>query len=70
MPDSNTTAKIDQAERQIGNVLADLESETNSDVQKITLEDMVEVDPSTGKPAVHKGVDVTVTPRPKRQWIR
>ncbi|CAN7276677.1 MULTISPECIES: hypothetical protein [unclassified Acidovorax] len=69
MADS-TTSKVDKAEKEIGNVLADLENETDSEVQKIALEDMVEVDPSTGKPAVHKGVDVTVTPRPKRQWIR
>ena len=66
----NDTTKVDQAEKDIGNLLAELEEETDSDVQKIALEDMVEVDPVTGKPALHKGVDVTVTPRPKRQWIR
>ena len=69
MADSNQS-KVDKAEREIGNVLADLENETGSEVQKIALEDMVEVDPTTGKPAVHQGVDVTVSPRPKRQWIR
>lgn len=69
MADSNQS-KVDKAEREIGNVLANLENETGSEVQKIALEDMVEVDPTTGKPAVHKGVDVTVSPRPKRQWIR
>ncbi|MBV7541035.1 hypothetical protein [Acidovorax sp. sic0104] len=69
MADTNTT-KVDEAEKEIGNVLAELEDETDSEVQKIALEDMVEVDPATGKPALHKGVDVTVTPRPKRQWIR
>ena len=62
--------EVTQAEKQIGNVLANLESETNSDVKEIALEDLVETDPATGKPALHKGVEITITPRPSRKWIR
>lgn len=63
-------AEVDKAERKIDNILEDLEEETNSEVQDIDLEDVVETDPATGKPGVHKTVDVTVQPRPQRKWLK
>ena len=63
-------AEINEAERRIGNVLAELETQTGSDVKDISLEELVETDPATGRPAVHKGVEITVTPRPERRWVR
>ena len=70
MPIQNKPTEVERAEKRIGNVLADLEAQTNTEVEDISLEDLVETDPATGKPAVHKGVDITVNPRPERKWIR
>jgi len=64
------SAEVNEAERRIGNVLAELEGRTGSDVQGISLEELVDTDPATGRPAVHKGVEITVTPRPQRRWVR
>lgn len=64
------SAEINEAERRIGNVLAELETQTGSDVKDISLEELVDTDPATGQPAVHKGVEITVTPRPQRRWVR
>lgn len=69
MPNSKS-AEINEAERRIGNVLAELETQTGSDVKDISLEELVDTDPATGQPAVHKGVEITVTPRPQRRWVR
>lgn len=67
---NHKTAEINEAERRIGNVLAELETQTGSDVKDISLEELVDTDPATGQPAVHKGVEITVTPRPQRRWVR
>ncbi len=63
-------AEVDKAERKIDNILEELEKETNSQVQDIDLEDVVEIDPATGQPGVHKTVEVTVQPRPQRKWLK
>ena len=63
-------AEVDEAERKVSAILQDLEEDTNSDVKDIDLEDVVETDPASGKPAVHQTVDITVQPRPQRKWLR
>lgn len=64
------SAEINEAERRIGHVLAELETQTGSDVKDISLEELVDTDPATGQPAVHKEVEIKVTPRPQRRWVR
>ncbi len=64
------SVEINEAERRIGNVLAELETQTGSDVKDISLEELVDTDPATGQPAVHKGVEIKVTPRPQTRWVR
>lgn len=63
-------AKVDEAERRIGAVLDDLEQKTSSEVQDVDLENVVEDDPTTGRPTVHEAVDIDVQPRPKRKWLK
>jgi hypothetical protein len=69
-PSATTEAAVEQAERRVGAVLQDLESETGSDVEDIGLDDMVDTDPATGKPVLRKGVDIDVRKRPERSWVR
>ncbi len=64
------SAEVNEAERRIGSVLVELETRTASDVKGISLEELVDTDPDTGRSAVHKGVEITMTPRPQRRWVR
>jgi len=63
-------SKVDEAERKVGAILADLEEDTHSDVKDIDLEDVVDTDSASGHPAVHQSVDITVQPRSQRRWIK
>ncbi|MES2610841.1 MAG: hypothetical protein V4679_11410 [Pseudomonadota bacterium] len=63
-------AEVDEAERKVSAILEDLEEDTNSDVKDIDLEDVVQDDPASGKPAVHQTVDIKVQPRPQRKWLK
>ncbi len=63
-------SEVDKAERKVDNILEELEEETHTEVQDIDLEDVVETDPATGQPGVHKTVDITVQPRPQRKWLK
>ncbi|WP_422843816.1 hypothetical protein [Acidovorax sp. M2(2025)] len=65
VPDS----KVQEAERKVSAVLQDLERTTDSEVQRIALEEVVETDPASGRPAVHQAVDITVQPRARRRWL-
>lgn len=69
MPSTKPADVID-AERKVSAVLEDLEDETDSEVKRIALEDVVATDPDTGRPAVQKSVDITTTPKPDRKWAR
>ncbi|WP_311220772.1 MULTISPECIES: hypothetical protein [unclassified Acidovorax] len=69
MPQTKPPA-VEKAEKKVAAVLDDLEQSTNSDVQKLQLEDVVASDAVTGKPLVQKAVDITITPRPDRKWSR
>ena len=60
--------KVEEAERKVSAILEDLEEATDSEVKQIALEDVVETDPASGRPAVHQAVDITVRPRPQRRW--
>ncbi|CAN7545633.1 hypothetical protein LJR129_003881 [Acidovorax sp. LjRoot129] len=62
--------EIEEAERKVSAILEDLEQNTDADVKDIDLEDVVETDPSNGRPAVHQAVDITVQPRAKRKWLK
>lgn len=62
--------EIEEAERKVSAILEDLEQDTDADVKDIDLEDVVETDPSSGQPAVHQAVDITVQPRAKRKWLK
>ena len=62
-------ARVDEAERKVSAILADLEETTHSEVKDIALEDVVETDAASGQPAVHQSVDITVQPRAQRKWL-
>ena len=66
-PDS---PEVKEAEKKVGAVLETLEEETQSDVNRIELEEVVDTNPHTGQPEVLKGVDIDVTPRQQRNWSR
>lgn len=61
---------VEEAERKVGAILEELEEATDSEVKKIALEDVVDTDPASGRPAVHQAVDITVQPRPQRRWLK
>ncbi|MBV7428098.1 hypothetical protein KW843_15220 [Acidovorax sp. sif1233] len=63
-------SEVDEAERKVSAILEDLEETTDSDVKDIDLEDVVETDTASGKPAVHQTVDITVQPRARRKWLK
>lgn len=69
MPQNKQEA-VEKAEKEVGGVLDDLEDSTQSEVKKIELEDVVEIDKDTGRPSVQKAVDITVTPKAERKWSR
>lgn len=66
---SPDTAEVDAAERKIGAVLADLEQTTDGEVDKLQLDDVVDMD-ETGQPVLKKAVDISLRRRSKRQWSR
>ena len=51
-------------------MLADLEHSTQSEVEHIGLEDLVDTDPQTGQPKVLKSVDIQIKPKAVRNWSR
>lgn len=63
-------SKIDEAERKVGAILDELEDDTHSDVKDIALEDVIDTDKDSGKPALHPAVEITVQPRAQRKWIK
>lgn len=63
-------SKVEEAERKVSAILEDLEDTTDSEVQKIALEDVVDTDPASGRPAVQQAVDITVQPRKQRKWLK
>jgi hypothetical protein len=65
-PDS----KVNEAERKISGILEELEASTDSEVKALALEDVVDTDPASGRPAVHQAVEITVEPRPRRRWLK
>ncbi len=66
-PDSK---KVDEAEKKVSAVLETLEDDTDSEVERIALEDLVDTNPKTGQPEVLKAVDITMKSRPQRNWSR
>lgn len=69
-PSPATQQQVDAAEKRVGEVLEDLEADTQAEVSKITLEDVVDTNPRTGRPEVQKHVDITVEPKAERKWSR
>lgn len=65
-----THQEVEKAEKKVAGVLEDLEDDTQSEVKKIQLEDVVDTDKDTGKPSVQKAVDITVSPKVDRKWSR
>ena len=63
-------ARVDEAERKVSAILAELEEATHSEVKDIDLQDVVETDATSGHPAVHQSVEITVQPRAQRRWLR
>jgi hypothetical protein len=63
-------AEVQEAERKISGILEDLEASTDSEVKGLELEDVVDTDPASGRPAVHQTVEITVEPRPRRRWLK
>ena len=62
-------SEVDEAERKVSAILADLEEATHSEVKDIDLEDVVETDTASGQPAVHQSVDITIQPRAQRKSL-
>jgi DNA-binding IscR family transcriptional regulator len=62
--------KVEAAERKVSAVLEELEEAIDADVKKISLEDVVDTDATSGQPAVHQAVDITVAPRARRKWLK
>ncbi|GKT20510.1 hypothetical protein [Acidovorax sp. SUPP3334] len=65
-----TERQVDDAERRVGAVLEQLEEQTNSEVEKIALEDVVDTNEETGRPEVRKAVDIRVKPKVQRKWTK
>ena len=61
---------VAQAEKTIAAVLEDLENKTGGEVKDLALEDMVDIDPKTGQPAVQKAVEVTLEEKAAKRWSR
>ncbi|MDR6215575.1 hypothetical protein [Paracidovorax wautersii] len=71
MPQNSPEKKaVESAEKAVAGVLDDLEDATGSEVKKIALEDVVDVNERTGRPEVRKAVDIQVQSRPERKWSR
>ncbi len=68
--DSPEKKAVESAEKAVAGVLDDLEDATGSEVKKIALEDVVDVNERTGRPEVRKAVDIQVQSRPERKWSR
>ena len=62
--------EVEKAEKKVAGILEELEDNTQSEVKKIQLEDVVDTDKDTGQPAVQRAVDITVNPKPSRKWSR
>lgn len=69
MNDSQKPA-VEKAEKKVAAVLDDLEQSTDSEVQKLQLEEVVVSDAATGRPQVEKAVEITVKTKPDRKWSR
>ena len=67
---TTTPPAVAQAEKAIGAVLEDLENKTGGEVKDLALEDMVDIDPSTGQPTVQKAVEITLEQKPSKRWSR
>jgi hypothetical protein len=61
---------IQSAERAIGGVLEHLEDETGDEVVDLSLEDVVDTDPTTGRPVVEKAVEIQTRQRPTKRWSK
>jgi hypothetical protein len=59
---------IAEAQKAIGAVLERLEDKTGGEVKDIALEDMVDIDPRTGRPVVQKAVEITLEEKPRKRW--
>jgi len=68
--ESQEKKAVEAAEKAVAGVLGDLEDATRSEVKKIALEDVVDVDERTGRPEVRKAVDIQVQAKPERKWSR
>ncbi|WOI43658.1 hypothetical protein [Acidovorax sp. BLS4] len=65
-----TEREVSDAEKRVGAVLEKLEEQTDSEVEKIALEDVVDTDAETGRPEVRKAVDIRVKPKVQRKWTK
>lgn len=67
---TTTPPAVAKAEKAIGAVLEDLEDKTGGEVKDLALEDMVDIDPKTGQPAVQKAVEITLEQKAAKRWAR
>ncbi|MCS4509196.1 hypothetical protein [Xylophilus ampelinus] len=67
---TTTPPAVAQAEKAIGAVLEALENKTGGEVKDLALEDMVDIDPQTGQPAVQKAVEITLEHKVAKRWSR
>jgi len=70
MPQDSASKQVAAAEKAVGGMLEDLERATGEEVTGISLEDVVDTDPRTGRPVVEKAVDIRTRDRPQKRWSR
>jgi len=67
---SSTKPAIAEAHKEVGAVLEKLEAKTGGEVRDIGLEDMVDIDPATGRPVIQKAVEIKLQEPPAKRWVR
>jgi len=67
---SSTKPAIAEAQKEVGAVLEKLEAKTGGEVRDIGLEDMVDIDPATGRPVIQKAVEIKLQEPPAKRWVR
>jgi hypothetical protein len=63
-----TKPSVAEAQKAVGTVLEELERKTGGEVTDISLEDVVDTDPTSGAPVFEKTVEIELRDRPKRRW--
>ena len=66
----SSKAAVDEAKKEVGAILENLENSTGGEVKNIGLDAVVDTDPLTGSPVIKKTVDIKLSERPAKTWVR